>query len=115
MEKIRSFLLTCFVAGCIVSVTGITFRLIGADSSEFLTGVFIGGALLAAVAIVSWLTISIGSGWLENKGLIFVTTEENVLHTAVKLFGVTIATVRFVYNHPIKVVRKGNEYDVTPL
>ena len=112
MNMIKGFLLYGFAVGFVTNVVGLILLL-----TDFHRGVgvwtVIYAVVLMVVVTVIWLALHLGGRWLKNKGLTFVTWEGNVLNLDVKLFGVTIGTVRLVYENPIKVVRRRDEYEVT--
>ena len=108
MNTKKGFLLYGLVVGLVDIDIGLTLLLTGFYRGEGPWLVIFGVGWLVVVTVI-WL----GGRWLKNKGLTFVTWEGNVLNLDVKLFGVTIGTVRLVYENPIKVVRRRDEYEVT--
>lgn len=106
MNTIKGFLLYGIVVGCVANGLGLILLLTGLHRGVGAWTV-ICALVLLVVVIVIWLTLNLGGRWLKNKRLVLVTWKGNVLNIDVKLFGVTIGTVRFVYKHPITVEQRG--------
>ena len=110
MNTNKWFLLYGLVVGFVDIILGLILLLTGFYRGEGPWLVIFGVGWLVVVTVI-WL----GGRWLKNKGLTFVTWKGNVLNLDVKLFGVTICTVKFVFKYPITVVRREAVYEVNEI